>query len=178
MRNKDHDFKLRFAEIYKQHFPSIYRFIYRLTGEAEEAKDITQDAFVKLCHYMQKKEAPMDPRAWLFKVSANTCYTFLKRKERHRKIIENEAGNPSQQQQNVEDHLMKVEEITMLRNALNQLSVQDRIILELYQGSLSYQEIASIVKVKASTVGKKLFRARHKLAQEIKKSTKNKGDLQ
>ena len=80
MRNKNHDFKLRFAEIYKQYFPPIYRFIYRLIGDTEEAKDITHDAFVKLYRYIQKKEAPMDPRAWLFKVSANTCYTFLKRK--------------------------------------------------------------------------------------------------
>jgi RNA polymerase sigma-70 factor (ECF subfamily) len=171
MRNVNSDFERRFAEIYKRHFPPIYRFIFRLSGDPEEAEDVTQDSFVKLYRYMQKKEEPINPGAWLFKVSANTCYTLLKRKERHRKMIENEAGNPSQQQQSVEDHLVKTEEIAMLRQALNRLPVRERIILELHQGGLSYREIAGIIKVKTSTIGKKLFRARHKLAQEIKETS-------
>ena len=155
----------RFEGIYRQYSQRIYRFIYRLTGDPEETKDITQDAFVKLYHYMQKRKEPDDPRAWLFRVACNTCYTLLKTKERRRKIIENQPNEPSGN--GVEDRFIREQEMNMVRKAFNQLPVQDRLILELYQSELPYREIARIIKVKPSTIGKKLFRARHKLAQKI-----------
>lgn len=169
MRKKNADIdplKSRFEGIYQQYFQRIYRFIYRLTADPEETKDITQDAFIKLYHYMQKRKEPENPGAWLFRVACNTCYTLLKTKERRRKIMENQPADPSGN--DVEDQLIREEEINMVRNAFNQLPVQDRLILELYQSELPYREIARIIKVKPSTIGKKLFRARHKLAQQIK----------
>ncbi len=163
----------RFDTLYREYFQQIYTFVYRLTGDPGETEDITQDSFVKLYHCLQKGTELKDPKAWIFRVACNTGYTRLKTKERHRKLTEEHGettlplqGNPAHH--GIDVQLMEKEDMNRVRAAFVKLPVQDRLILELYQSGLSYLEIARVVKVKQSTVGKKLFRARNKLARQIK----------
>ncbi len=162
----------RFDGYYREYYPLVYRFLYRMLTDSEEARDMTQDTFIKLYRCMEKEPPLSEPRAWLLKVAVNTCYSMLRRKETHRKIVDDErttlhfphrerAGN------GVEEQLVKSEQTQRVRRALSQLSIKDRMILELFQAELPYRDIARIMKVRESTVGKKLYRARTRLTKVL-----------
>lgn len=169
MRNINPETDECFAGLYRRHYSPIFRFIFRLTGETAEAEDVTQDVFVKLYRCLHRDGVPAEPKAWLFKVSANTCYTLLKRNKRHRILMESpETFTTHFQPQrfscpSAEDHTIQNDDIEKVRHAMARLAVQDRIILELHHSGLSYAEIADTLNIRSSTVGKKLFRVRQKL---------------
>ena len=176
VREKIQDKGKCFETHYQEYFPLLYRFLYRLTGDMEEAKDIAQESFVKLHNFLQRGFIPDQPKAWIFKVATNTCYSLFKRKARFRSIVDNNwlpnhysaVAYPS-----VEDQLIQLEMKKMIRKAIEQLSVMDRLILELHHVGLSYKEISMIVKVKTSSIGKKLFRIRKQIVEILKDQEKN-----
>jgi RNA polymerase sigma factor (sigma-70 family) len=167
-----------FDQIYGELFKSVYRFVYRLINNSEEAEQITQESFIKLYCFSKDNTPIKEPCAWMYRVATNLCLNELKRKERYQKIIKQNPGllkGESEQQANTrnsEETFLIKEKQDQIRDAFNDLPSGDQVVLELYQAGLSYPEMASILKVKTSTIGKKLYRARHRLAQKIKQ-----GDL-
>lgn len=167
MTGEDRDIKT-FDELYNGYSADIYKFTYSLTGNPEEANDITQETFIKLYSQLTSAQNPDNPKAWIYRVAANTCYNHLKRKKKFRQIIEeNPAVVPTQSPATMENDLIEAQEIMILRNALNQLPVRDRIILSLYKEGFSPTDLAQLIKVKKNSIGKILARSIEKLAKKI-----------
>lgn len=162
-----------FDALYRTHYPRIYRFLYRLTQSGDEAEDLAQETFVKLYRCLDKATPPENPTAWLFKVAANACYSHLRQTRRRRELVADERSHlhfppgPSAVG-SVEDEFMEKEKRSRIRWAMEKLPLKDRMILELFQTGLPYDDIARILELKPSSVGKKLFRARKKLVRELK----------
>lgn len=157
-----------FEQIYESYFNRIYKFVFRLTGQAEDAKDLTQDTFIKLNNHFSSFLNHENPKAWVYKVAANTCLNHLKRKEKYRMIL-NQVGKETSPVKSTEEEFIKKEKQNMLRKELNRLPPRDQIILGLYKEGLSYTDMARVINVKKSSVGKILSRAIKKLAQQISK---------
>ena len=68
-----------FETLYNIYFADIYRFSYGITADREEAKDITQDTFMKLYNQLKLPVPLLNPRAWLYRVATSAC---LKKKRR------------------------------------------------------------------------------------------------
>ena len=164
MINKNPD---AFNDLYKEYFNALYRFNYTLVGNAEEALDFTQETFIKLYRQLDTGEEIKNPKAWIYRVAANTCYNHLKRKKLFQLIIK-ENPQPDISPGNIEENVMKKQEITMLRNAINKLPPRDRMILTLYKNGFSTLEIARVIRVKKNSIGKILARSVKKLSKLIK----------
>jgi RNA polymerase sigma-70 factor (ECF subfamily) len=156
-----------FDDLYKQYFNALYRFNYTLVGNAEEALDSTQETFIKLYRHLDTGKEIRDPKAWIYRVAANTCYNHLKRKKLFRHIIK-ENLQPDITPGDMEENLMKKQEIKLLRKAIDQLPARDRMILTLYKNGFSTLEIAGVIRVKKNSVGKILARSVEKLSKLIK----------
>lgn len=159
---------LDFDNLYKQYFHHIYRFVYSLMGHPEEANDITQETFVKLYRQMETGEEIRTPKAWVYRVASNSCYNNLKRKKLFRDIMEKENLQTDVSPENIEEDLVKKQEIQLLRNAIRKLPTRDQVILILYKNGFSTTEIAEAIKVKKNSVGKILARSVEKLSKKIK----------
>lgn len=159
-----------FDALYREYFKDIYRFIYRLTGNDEDARDITQEAFARLYRFLEsgKKRPLEEPRAWIFKVACNICYTSMKREKRFQEIVaENPGALAGEAPGCLEEDWLQQERLNQVREAFNRLSLRDRMALELFQAGLGYREIAGALGLNRASVGKVLFRARRRLAKEI-----------
>ena len=155
-----------FEQAYEGYFNRIYKFIFRLTGQEEEAKDLAQETFIKLSRHFDSFLNHANPKAWIYKVAANTCLNHLKRKEKYRNIL-NEVGRESSSATSTEEEFIKNEKLNLLKRGLGNLEIKDRIILGLYRDGLSYADMAQVLKVKKTSVGKTLSRAIEKLARQI-----------
>ncbi|NIM12377.1 MAG: sigma-70 family RNA polymerase sigma factor [Candidatus Aminicenantes bacterium] len=156
-----------FDDLYKEYFNALYRFNYTLVGNVEEALDSTQETFIKLYRQLDTGIEIRDPKAWIYRVAANICYNHLKRKKLFQHIKKANL-QPDITPGDIEENLMKKQEIKMLRKAINQLPARDRVILMLYKNGFSTLEIAGVIGVKKNSVGKILARSVEKLSKLIK----------
>src|SRR3954453_19196807 len=74
-----------FEKLYQQYEQPIYQYVYRLLGDPEDARDFTQDAFVKAYRKLPETLAKgnFQPQAWLYRIATNVCLDEL----RHRKLL-------------------------------------------------------------------------------------------
>lgn len=156
-----------FTGLYREYSKDLYRFIYSLIGNAEEAGDFTQDTFFKFYRQLQKGEKILKPKGWLFRAAANLCYNHLKRKKLFGVIIKKETPRTEISPGDIETDLIKEQEVHLLRKALEKLPVRDRLILTLYKNGFSTAEIARIIQVKINSVGKILARSVKKLSKIV-----------
>jgi RNA polymerase sigma-70 factor (ECF subfamily) len=158
---------MEFDQAYKEYFRQIYIFAYRIIGDKNYAMDITQETFVKLHTYMNGFSSLENPKAWLYRVAANISNNHLKRYSTFNRIISDIQKDT--QYDNTESIIINREEKILIRKALKKLSSKDRTILQLYQDGFSYAEIAEIMDIKKTVVGKTLSRAIEKCASYIER---------
>jgi RNA polymerase sigma-70 factor (ECF subfamily) len=70
-----------FAVLLDRHVSMTYKFVYRYVGNADDASDIVQDAFIKVWKNIQKFDRSKNFKTWLLAIAKNTALDFIKRKK-------------------------------------------------------------------------------------------------
>jgi RNA polymerase sigma-70 factor (ECF subfamily) len=181
---KQDDFRYRntseidtFDQLYNLYYQKIYKFVYRLSGDPFETEDIIQETFIRLDNCLKTKPEIVDYiPAWLYRVASNLCCNQAKRKQKQHEIFneigKNRQNHNSHSTNNVETRYIQTEKISTVRTIVKQLPTRDQILLMLYQDGLSYAEMAKVIKVKKTSIGKLLSRAIEKCANKINEGEK------
>lgn len=150
-------------DLYRSTFEDLVRFLHRKVWDAERARDLAQEAFVRAL-----KHEPRKPRAWLFQVAANLARdearTVIRRKK-HLVLLKSEAEAREGSGEDPSSELLERERWAMVREALDSLSEKDREALLLWDAGQSYTEIANELGLAVGAVGTTLSRARRRLAE-------------
>lgn len=144
-----------FPDAYRSLYPAVFRYLNRLTGDADLAEDLAQEAFVRL---LERELPEDDARAWIFAVATNLARDHARtRRRRHRLLEERQvrADSPAWPDHEVE----RAERIEAVRRALAALSPRDRQMLLMREEGFSYREIAEAVGVLPGSVGTLIARA-------------------
>ena len=144
-----------FRELLARHRRSVLTLAYHMLGNAEDAEDVAQEAFVRVFQAIPRFRQQAAFTTWLYRIVTNLC---LGRQRRRRPVVELEAlaepsapDSPSQQ----------VTEGLAARQVLAQMPAQLRAILVLReQEELSYEEIAKALALPVGTVRSRLSKAR------------------
>jgi RNA polymerase sigma factor (sigma-70 family) len=146
---------LDYDAVWQEHYPSLYRYALRFTGDADAAEDVAQEAFVRLLDQDLPRE---EVRPWLFVVAANLARDRARKRARHRKLLRGETiagARPVAPEEWVE----RREQVERVRQALAAISERDRTLLLMREEGFRYREIAEAVDVRASSVGALVARA-------------------
>lgn len=149
------------AEVYRETFPDLVRYLHRKVWDADRARDLAQEAFAR-----SLDREPDDPRSWVFTVAANLARDEARtdiRRRRHLKLVKVERETTPRPP----DPLRKLEQeerAGRARAALDSLTDRDREILLLWDAGLSYQQIAEQTELSIGAIGTTLARARKRLA--------------
>lgn len=149
------------SQVYREHYRSLVRFLYRRIGDLARAEDLAQEAFVRALEHQ-----PSQPRAWLFTVAANLARDEGRRasvRKRHLTLIKAEAASAALEP-GPEVMLERREKVRRVQAALAQLSERDREALLLWEEGFSYDEIAAVLGLSRGSIGTTLARARGRLA--------------
>jgi len=149
----------RFVALFDAHFHRLYRYLNRLSGEAELAADIAQEAFVRL---YRRGSLPDAPEAWLISVAMNLFRNEKSTRSRRLRLLtptraEGVHSDPPpspEQEATAEDSRRRV------RLALDRLPERERRMLLLRAEGHSYREIARALELNEASVGVLLARAR------------------
>ena len=150
-------FEEAFCRLFDQEFPSLFRYLQRLTGDRDLADDLAQEVFVRL---YQRASFPDDTRGWMGAVAHNLLRDQKRTAKRrlHLMVASPEAVTPGRPA-NADENLLANERRQAVRGALDKLSERDRRMLLLRHEGYSYREIAHALGVNETSVGTLLLRA-------------------
>lgn len=142
--------------LFEQLYDSLYRYVYRLTGDGDAADDIAQEAFVRLLR--EGPIGPKAPRPWLFRVATNLVRDRARKTERRGRLLNAYygAGNGVD---GPDVELEKSETVAVVRRVLDTLKPRDRQILLMREEGFAYREIADVIGVDHRSVAMLMTRA-------------------
>jgi RNA polymerase sigma-70 factor (ECF subfamily) len=176
----DHNDRTAFATLMGNYRDSIYFMLLKMTNNKDDAEDLTIEAFGKAFKKLEQYTPDYAFSTWLFKIAANNCIDFIRRKKKHLvsidKEYQDESGTELAQRipaevLDPEEEMIKDQKIKIMREVVDKLKPHYRILIELrYFKEYSYEEIASELNIPLGTVKAKLFRARDLLYNIVQRS--------
>jgi RNA polymerase sigma-70 factor (ECF subfamily) len=152
-----------FDDLFLRHYAAVYRVLYGVVGNAQEAEDLAQESFTALYRQPPRLEGSGSVGAWLYRVAVNRAYNALRGIQRLQRRLEQVEP---EQQSDPQDEYVRREERERVRAALARLPERTAKLLLLRYAGLSYAEIASAIDVAASSVGTLLARAERAFVAE------------
>jgi RNA polymerase sigma-70 factor (ECF subfamily) len=154
-----------FRRLYETVFPILFRVAYRIAGSEEAAEDLCQEAFFRLHEKNMVFPSPEEAKYWLIRVVKNAALNYAKRKERERKAYQRAFREDIRTEETGEGILVKHETRKEIREALEKLPDNLRIVLVLKEyGELNYKELGRTLGISEGNVKVRVFRARERLA--------------
>jgi RNA polymerase sigma-70 factor (ECF subfamily) len=162
----------------------IYGLLYRLTENAEEARDLTQETFLRAFQNIAHFRGDADLRTWIYRIAINQArnrWRWWRRRRRDVTVSLDAPDGPFGQPLNVtlraeqsfdpERQTLAHEREKVLRSALKTLgrAYRETVILRDIEG-FSYEEIATTLGISVGTVKSRLSRGREELRRKLEGS--------
>ena len=155
-----------FSALVETYETSVYRLALRMCGNAHDAEEVTQEAFLAAWKGLPAFRGESKFSSWLYQLTSNAAIDFLRREKRHRGAtpIEEEVdlAAPGTPQPAAEEAELR----EALQQALDALTPEHRQVFLLRQmQQMSYEEIGRLLGLESGTVKSRLSRAKKQLRQ-------------
>jgi RNA polymerase sigma-70 factor (ECF subfamily) len=143
----------------------LYNLALRMTGNAEDARDLTQTAFLKVWRNLASYDPSHRFYSWIYRITLNESLNFVQRRRRHSQLDDRlPAAGPTP-----DDELASSELGDHIQGALMALNAEYRQVIVLrHFHNLSYAEISHVIGVPEKTVKSRLFTARQQLGERLR----------
>lgn len=157
-----------FKEIYSKLWLKVYKYIYYLVQNKEEAEELAQDTFKKI--YVKYKSDKLEKdriEPYIFRAAKNSVVDRWRQNGRKTKVITLEDVTVFDVDKHQES---RITESMMVKEALNELDSESRAVIELrIIKGYSVKEVANIMEKPEGTIKSLQFRALKKLKDILKK---------
>ncbi len=158
----------------------IYALLYRLTEDAEEASDLTQETFLQTLKAIKSFRGDADLKTWLYRIAVNQSRNRFRWWTRRRREKTDSLDAPIGESQtplsetisgdfaSPEDAILRREREKVLTKALRDLPevFREAVVLCDIEG-LSYEEIAAALEINIGTVKSRIARGREELRRKL-----------
>lgn len=176
-----------FNEIVARYKTKIYNYLYRMTGNAEDAEDLTQEVFVRMYTNIGSFRAEASLATWLFRIAGNLCVDAFRRSKKERGLVQASLDAPISRENRDESGGMgatrdvpdwtsepnllfaRKELGGQIHAALQKLppKLRSAVILHDIEG-LAYEEIAVAENIPLGTVKSRIFNGRVALREHLR----------
>jgi len=166
--------KSAFVELWRRHSSTVFRAVYRVVKNREDAEDLAQETFLKAFAHLQSFNGASKFSTWLVRIGINAALGELRRR-RSRPETSFEGLNNGDSQWHweipdkaidIEAGLLKSEVIDWMNVAISRLNPSLRTVVEMQQRhEYSHTEIALLANLSVPAVKSRLSRARRALRE-------------
>ena len=155
--------------LYDRHHQMVYRTALAITGDPETAADLLQEVFLRLHRYALRIDPQRPLKPWLYRMTANMAYTWIKRHHRWQRLLQELAVKLSREKrESPHQQVEQNEEWLEVKRALDALSPEKRVVVVLYYiNDLSLQEISGTLDLPIGTVKSRLHYGRQALKKHL-----------
>ncbi|MEM7336881.1 MAG: sigma-70 family RNA polymerase sigma factor [Chloroflexota bacterium] len=168
-----------FGLLVQRYQTAVFNVAYRMFGQAPDAEDATQEAFVRAYKAIERFDSKRPFAPWIKRITVNVCLNVLESKQNQTQTVATDIKRDDQTQGDMDDwqhrnptpeqNLVKQERDILLREAILTLPPNYRAVLEYrHFQELTYDQIAETMNRPVSSVKSDLFRARKMLATRMK----------
>jgi RNA polymerase sigma-70 factor (ECF subfamily) len=146
----------------------LYNYLLRITGNREDALDLTQDVFLKAYQNLRKLDDPGRFAPWIYRIAHNEAYSMFRKRRPETDVDEIEPGSTGIGITVGGSSVFPVELGLAVATALDRLSPEQReaVVLKIYQG-FKFDEMAEILSCPVSTVKSRLYTALELLKADL-----------
>lgn len=158
---------------------SIYRLMYKMVNDQEDAHDLTIEAFGKAFIKLPSYVPNYAFSTWLFRIAINNGIDHVRRKKLRMLSIDEPVEPDSDHDytislrssvMNPEEQVIRQQRQKLMREVITQLNDKYRQMIQLrYFEELSYDEISALLNIPLGTVKAQLFRAKEMLYELLQK---------
>jgi RNA polymerase sigma-70 factor (ECF subfamily) len=147
-------YRRRADQLYREYGPLVYRRCLRLLRNADEARDATQEVFVKLLRDIDRLEAGENALPWAYRVATNHCLN-LRRDARRRR----EEALDSELDVRADSKNQGYADLQLAQAVLSRFDAQTQAVaVGVFVDGMEHEEIAEILGISRRTVSRKLER--------------------
>jgi len=161
-----------FGQLVLKYQDRLYNTVFHVVGHAEDARDVVQEALVQAFLKLDTFHRDSAFFTWLYRIAFNVAVTHRRRRRPAASFdqIRQTAGlEPVDSGDGPTDRLEREDRCRQVRQALDQLSEEHRMILVLREiDGCCYETIAEILDLPVGTVRSRLHRARMQLREQLK----------
>jgi RNA polymerase sigma-70 factor (ECF subfamily) len=174
-----------FDEIVEEYQPLVYALSLRILGDAEDARDVAQETFLKIYRHFGSFRGEASLKTWICRIAINQARSnerwWRRRRRSETTSLDAPLGLGGENEQSPSDYLPSAEATPeaeailrerrwQIERALSNLKKDFRIavILRDIEG-LSYEEIAYVTQVSVGTVKSRIARGREMLREVVLK---------
>lgn len=168
----------RYEAIVHRYARHVYNIAYRMTGNDADARDLSQEAFLRVYRALRRVEPDAPLENWLYRIVSNLYIDLLRKRPRARvesldAPVETPRGELVRDLPDAGSNPEAILERThfdgAIQRALSLLSEELRMVVVLSDvEGFAYEEIATILRVPLGTVKSRLHRARQILQQRLR----------
>lgn len=160
-----------FETLVRRKTSKVYALCYRIIGNSEDAKDISQLVFIKLWENLEKYDPQYAFDTWLYRMVTNVAIDFMRNKQSRDNAVNSNlrlVKTAADAEQSVVVQRKEIESI--FNDVASVLSPKQKTIFVMNQmEDLPSAEIAKILGCRESTVRNHLFNARKVMQQQLQK---------
>jgi RNA polymerase sigma-70 factor, ECF subfamily len=173
-------------ELFDLHYAAAGRFIFQLSPDfsREDSEEICQEVFLSVIKNLESFQGESQFQTWLFRIAVNKARDYREKRMAAKRggaqtTVSLQAENPetgltpdpSDPMPAPDENLINAEQMSLVRESLDQLDEPCREIVEMrYLGDLSYEELGATLKLNPKTVSSRLSRCLDRL-EEIARKT-------
>lgn len=162
--------KAAFEQVMIHSEQRVMAMTWRMLGNEADARDASQEVFLRVYKYLGRFRGDQDFFAWLYGITVNVCRDFLKKRDTHSSRFVSFGEDAGEAHEVVDEHvdaeqgLIQTQQRDLITKAMGTLPFKERasIVLRDVEG-LSTQEVARIMKSSATTVRSQISSARKKI---------------
>jgi len=173
-----------FEQLVAERSSDVYALLYRLTTDAEEARDLTQENFLRAYQSIDRFRGEADLKTWIYRIAVNQArnrWRWWRRRRRDATVSLDAPGERGEQPlaanlrnegaADPEEETLAHERENRLREALLSLrrAYSEAVILRDVEG-LSYEEVAATLQINIGTVKSRIARGRLELRRKLEGS--------
>src|SRR5256885_3832550 len=160
-----------FEQLVRRKTSKVYALCYRIIGNAEDAKDISQLVFIKLWENLEKYDPQYAFDTWLYRMVTNVAIDFMRNKQSRENAVNSNLRLVKTSSDAEQGTIVQRKEVESVFNSVSQvLSPKQKTIFVMTQMyDISSSEIAKVLGCRESTVRNHLFNARKLMQQQLRK---------
>ena len=160
-----------FGALVEQYRDNVYRLAYRMCGNAYDADEAAQEAFVAAWRALPNFRGDAKFSTWLYRLTTNAAIDVMRREKRHQTVGDGEMMELADDADSPQETVERTEQQETVQKALATLSEEYREVLLLrYMEELDYAEIAEVLQLPSGTVKSRINRAKAALKTALLKS--------
>jgi len=154
---------LRLLSTHQRRLHSLCRFYYR---QVEDRQDAFQEIVLQLWKSYPSFKAAAHVSTWMYRVALNTIFSRIRREQTQPEWVH--WSEQLEHIPNPEDLATPTDAVSVLEEAIHQLSAVNKALILLHLEGYSYQEIAVLLEISSTNVSTRLHRIKGQLEKHLK----------